>query len=109
VVNANTESRPVPEPVSRQRFARRSGGGLTVIPALAANPKLITFSSVFPTVETFSVERKSARRFGTVDEVSGLITFLASDRGSYMIGVSSDVAFGMGKYVYYSTDRRSLA
>jgi NAD(P)-dependent dehydrogenase (short-subunit alcohol dehydrogenase family) len=38
-------------------------------------------------------------RFGTVDEVSGLITFLASDRGSYITGASIDVAGGMGKYV----------
>jgi 3-oxoacyl-[acyl-carrier protein] reductase len=38
-------------------------------------------------------------RFGTADEVSGLITFLASDRGSYITGASIDVAGGMGKYV----------
>lgn len=38
-------------------------------------------------------------RFGTVDEVSGLIAFLVSDRGSYITGASIDVAGGMGKYV----------
>ena len=38
-------------------------------------------------------------RFGTVDEVSGLIAFLASDRGTYIAGASIDVAGGMGKYV----------
>ncbi|HUX04401.1 MAG TPA: SDR family oxidoreductase [Acidimicrobiales bacterium] len=38
-------------------------------------------------------------RFGTVDEVSGIVTFLASDRGSYITGASIDVAGGMGRYV----------
>jgi NAD(P)-dependent dehydrogenase (short-subunit alcohol dehydrogenase family) len=38
-------------------------------------------------------------RFGTADEVSGIVTFLASDRGSYITGASIDVAGGMGKYV----------
>jgi len=38
-------------------------------------------------------------RFGTVDEVSGLVVFLASDRASYLTGTSIDVAGGMGKYV----------
>lgn len=38
-------------------------------------------------------------RFGTVEEVSGLIAFLVSDRGSYITGASIDVAGGMGKYV----------
>ena len=38
-------------------------------------------------------------RFGSVDEVSGLIAFLASDRGSYITGASIDVAGGMGRYV----------
>jgi 3-oxoacyl-[acyl-carrier protein] reductase len=37
-------------------------------------------------------------RFGTVDEVSGLVAFLASDRASYITGASIDVAGGMGKY-----------
>lgn len=38
-------------------------------------------------------------RFGTADEVSGLVAFLASDRASYLTGTSIDVAGGMGKYV----------
>ena len=38
-------------------------------------------------------------RFGTVDEVSGLAVFLASDRASYITGAMIDVAGGMGKYV----------
>jgi NAD(P)-dependent dehydrogenase (short-subunit alcohol dehydrogenase family) len=37
-------------------------------------------------------------RFGTVDEVSGLVAFLASDRASYITGASIDIAGGMGKY-----------
>jgi 3-oxoacyl-[acyl-carrier protein] reductase len=39
------------------------------------------------------------RRFGEVAEVSGLVTFLASDRASYITGASIDVAGGMGRYV----------
>jgi len=39
------------------------------------------------------------RRFGTVDEVSGLVAFLASARASYITGATIDVAGGMGKYV----------
>ncbi len=38
-------------------------------------------------------------RFGTVEEVSGIVAFLASDRASYLTGTSIDVAGGMGKYV----------
>jgi 3-oxoacyl-[acyl-carrier protein] reductase len=38
-------------------------------------------------------------RFGQPDEVSGLVTFLASDRASYIAGASIDVAGGMGKYL----------
>jgi 3-oxoacyl-[acyl-carrier protein] reductase len=38
-------------------------------------------------------------RFGRPDEVSGLVAFLASDRGSYITGASIDVAGGMGKYL----------
>jgi len=38
-------------------------------------------------------------RFGSVDEVSGVVAFLASDRASYVTGAMVDVAGGMGKYV----------
>lgn len=38
-------------------------------------------------------------RFGDVDEVSGLVAFLASSRASYITGAVIDVAGGMGKYV----------
>jgi hypothetical protein len=38
-------------------------------------------------------------RFGTTDEVSGLVAFLAGARASYITGAVIDVAGGMGKYV----------
>jgi hypothetical protein len=38
-------------------------------------------------------------RFGRPDEVAGLVTFLASDRASYISGASIDVAGGMGKFL----------
>jgi NAD(P)-dependent dehydrogenase (short-subunit alcohol dehydrogenase family) len=38
-------------------------------------------------------------RFGAVEEVSGLVAFLSSDRASYITGTSIDVAGGMGRYV----------
>jgi 3-oxoacyl-[acyl-carrier protein] reductase len=38
-------------------------------------------------------------RFGTVEEVSGLIAFLAGSRAGYITGAVIDVAGGMGKYV----------
>jgi 3-oxoacyl-[acyl-carrier protein] reductase len=38
-------------------------------------------------------------RFGRPDEVAGLVTFLASDRASYIAGASIDVGGGMGKYL----------
>lgn len=39
------------------------------------------------------------RRFGTTEEVSGLVAFLAGARASYITGAVIDVAGGMGKYV----------
>jgi NAD(P)-dependent dehydrogenase (short-subunit alcohol dehydrogenase family) len=38
-------------------------------------------------------------RFGQPDEVAGLVTFLASDRASYIAGASIDVGGGMGKFL----------
>ncbi|HST16347.1 MAG TPA: SDR family oxidoreductase [Gaiellaceae bacterium] len=38
-------------------------------------------------------------RFGTPDEVSGIVVFLLGDRAGYITGASIDVAGGMGKYV----------
>jgi 3-oxoacyl-[acyl-carrier protein] reductase len=55
------------------------------------------------TPEEFYASRAAAEiplgRFGTVDEVAGIVTFLASDRASYITGASIDVAGGMGKYI----------
>lgn len=38
-------------------------------------------------------------RFGTVEEVSALVAFLASSRAGYITGASIDVSGGMGRYV----------
>ena len=38
-------------------------------------------------------------RFGRPNEVAGLVTFLASDRASYIAGASIDIAGGMGKFL----------
>jgi 3-oxoacyl-[acyl-carrier protein] reductase len=39
------------------------------------------------------------RRFGRPDEVSGIVTFLAGERASYITGASIDVAGGVGRYL----------
>jgi NAD(P)-dependent dehydrogenase (short-subunit alcohol dehydrogenase family) len=47
----------------------------------------------------WAAEEVPLQRFGAVDEVSGMVAFLAGDRASYITGASIDVAGGMGKYV----------
>jgi 3-oxoacyl-[acyl-carrier protein] reductase len=47
----------------------------------------------------FAAREVPLGRFGLPDEVSGLVSFLLSDRASYITGASIDVAGGMGKYV----------
>ncbi len=49
--------------------------------------------------ETFAKEEVPLGRFGTPDEVSGLVAFLLGERASYITGASIDVAGGMGRYV----------
>ena len=49
--------------------------------------------------DTITAKEVPLGRFGTPDEVSGLVTFLLSKRASYITGASIDVAGGMGKYV----------
>ncbi len=49
--------------------------------------------------DRFAAQEVPLGRFGLPDEVSGLVSFLLSDRASYITGASIDVAGGMGKYV----------
>jgi 3-oxoacyl-[acyl-carrier protein] reductase len=49
--------------------------------------------------DRFAKQEVPLGRFGTPDEVSGLVTFLLSDRASYITGASIDIAGGMGRYV----------
>jgi 3-oxoacyl-[acyl-carrier protein] reductase len=49
--------------------------------------------------ETLAAAEVPLGRFGTPDEVSGLVAFLLSERASYITGASIDIAGGMGKYV----------
>lgn len=49
--------------------------------------------------DRFAREEVPLGRFGTPDEVSGLVVFLLGDRASYITGASIDVAGGMGRYV----------
>jgi NAD(P)-dependent dehydrogenase (short-subunit alcohol dehydrogenase family) len=49
--------------------------------------------------DRFAAQEVPLGRFGTPDEVSGLVSFLLSERASYITGASIDVAGGMGKYV----------
>jgi len=53
-------------------------------------------------MEDFATERGRAvplGRFGTPEEVSGLVAFLASERASYITGASIDVGGGFGAQV----------
>jgi 3-oxoacyl-[acyl-carrier protein] reductase len=49
--------------------------------------------------DRFARDEVPLGRFGTSDEVSGLVAFLLGERASYITGASIDVAGGMGKYV----------
>lgn len=50
-------------------------------------------------LEGLAADEVPLGRFGDVDEVSGLVAFLAGSRASYITGAVIDVAGGMGKYV----------
>jgi NAD(P)-dependent dehydrogenase (short-subunit alcohol dehydrogenase family) len=53
-------------------------------------------------MEDFARERSRGiplGRFGTPEEVSGLVAFLASERASYITGASIDVGGGFGAHV----------
>ena len=49
--------------------------------------------------ERFARQEVPLGRFGSPDEVSGLVAFLLGERASYITGASIDVAGGMGRYV----------
>ena len=49
--------------------------------------------------DRFAEQEVPLGRFGTPDEVSGLVAFLLSERAGYITGASIDVAGGMGRYV----------
>jgi len=49
--------------------------------------------------DRFAKQEVPLGRFGTPEEVSGLVAFLLGERASYITGASIDVAGGMGRYV----------
>jgi NAD(P)-dependent dehydrogenase (short-subunit alcohol dehydrogenase family) len=49
--------------------------------------------------DRFARQEVPLGRFGTPEEVSGLVAFLLGDRAGYITGASIDVAGGMGRYV----------
>ena len=49
--------------------------------------------------ERLAAQEVPLGRFGTPEEVAGIVVFLLSERASYITGASVDVAGGMGKYV----------
>ena len=49
--------------------------------------------------DTIAAQEVPLGRFGTPEEVSGLVAFLLSERAGYITGASIDVAGGMGRYV----------
>jgi len=48
---------------------------------------------------TLAEEEVPLGRFGSAEEVAGIVAFLLSERASYITGASVDVAGGMGRYV----------
>jgi 3-oxoacyl-[acyl-carrier protein] reductase len=54
-------------------------------------------------VEKYLNERMAIRRFGRVDEISELVTFLCSDRSSFCVGSALLADGGQGR-VFYPTD-----
>jgi 3-oxoacyl-[acyl-carrier protein] reductase len=54
-------------------------------------------------VEKFLNERMAIRRFGRVEEISELVTFLCSDRSSFCVGSALLADGGQGR-VFYPTD-----
>ena len=48
---------------------------------------------------SLAAEEVPLGRFGTPEEVAGIVVFLLGERASYMTGTTIDVAGGMGRYV----------